>query len=127
MSVEIIKKETKVVFKRQNETVQVSMHCDVSDWMSSGFCSRIWRKDDSLFLDNQEIKGDLYDLINGMVENDFNGKSEPPHELKLLNFEKPEDDLLNIVKDVFCKGEPFSLRVEYESHLHNLFDCKDCG
>ena len=125
MSVEIIKREVKVVFQRKNEAVQIVMHCG---WMHSAFSGLILRKGDSLFFDNQEIKGNLYDLLNAAVENYFKRKSNDTRELKLLNFEKPQDDLLDMVKNVYCKRAEFSLSVEYEVHLHkeDLFDCKDC-
>ena len=124
MPIEIIKKETKVVFRRDNETVLVLMHYNGTlAWHRS-----ILRNRGLLFFDTQEIKGNLYDLINKLVESYLRNKSKYPHELKLLNFEKPQDDLLDIVKNVYCKRAEFSLSVEYELHLHkeDLFDCKDC-
>ena len=130
MSVEIIKKETKVVFQRQNKIVHASMYGDL---MTDQLLARIWRKGDSLFYDflatNKEIKENLYDLVNESVKNHFRRMNYYPREFKLLNFEKPEGDLLKIVENVFCKGEEFSLLVEYEFHSleESLFDCKDCG
>ena len=126
MSVEITEQKTEVVFTPENETILVSMHCKE---MSYGFSARIWRKDGSLLLDSTEIKENLYDLINGKVEQYFRRRREYSREVKLLNFEKLEDDLLKKVENAFCKGEILSLSVEYEFHLHkeNLFECKDCG
>ena len=126
MSAEVPIQKTKVVFKRADKTISVSMN-----GIPSGFYARIRRKGDSLFYHfngtSKEIKENLYDLINESVEDHFRRMNNHSREFKLLSFEKPEGDILDIMKDVFCKGEPFSLRVEYESHLHNLFECKDCG
>ena len=124
MSAEITKKEARVVFTRENAAVKVIMY--FGNTIVSH--NRIWRQGDSLFFGNQEIKGSLYDSINASVEIYFQCASKYPHELKLLSFEKPKGDLLDIVKNVFCKEEEFSLLVEYESHSHtDLFECKDCG
>ena len=129
MSIGIAERKTKVVFKRENETVHVSMRCDVSDKAHLNFERRISRERGLLCFAGQEIKGSLYDLINASIKDYFKKESRYPLEVKLLNFEKPEDDLLNIMKNVYCKGEESSLPVEYEVHLHkeDLFDCKDCG
>ena len=126
MSAEITPQKTEVVFKRENKIVRVSMYCDPA---GCTFGHRIWRKGNSLFFDTREIKGNLYDLINEEIKSHFSNLSNCTRDSKLLNLEKPEGDLLNIVKDVFCKGEPLSLLVEYECHSleESLFDCKDCG
>ena len=127
MSVETPQK-TKVVLKRANKTVQVSMSCNINN-ATTTFFNYIRRKGGSLFYGHQEIKGNLYDLIKASVERHIRGRSDYSLEAKLLNFEKPEGDILDTVKDVFCNGKESSLRVEYEFHSldENLFDCKDCG
>ena len=130
MSAEIPPQKTEVVFKRDNKTVQVLMQ---GDFMTSHLYARIRRKGDSLFYDflatNKEIKGNLYDLINESIEHHFRRMNNHSREFKLLSFAKPEGDILDIVKDVFCNGKESSLLVEYEFHSleENLFDCKDCG
>ena len=129
MSAEVPIQKTKVVFKRENKTVHVSMF---GDFMIFRFSAWIRRKGDSLFYDfygTKEIKGNLYDLINESVEDHFRRMNNDSREFKLLSFAKPEGDILDIVKDVFCNGQESSLLVEYEFHWldEDLFDCKDCG
>ena len=125
---EPIKQNAQVFLRRQNETVEVSMHCTIQGG-SNGFSVSICRRGGSLFYGNQEIKGNLYDFMKKSVESYFKGWSNDSQEVKLLNFPKPEGDILDMVKYVFCEGKEYSYPVEYEVHVLNekLFDCKDCG
>ena len=117
------KKATKVVFRREGKVVLVSMYCK-EKYVLRRF---ILRKRGHLFFGGKKINGNLYDLIKEAVESSFQ-KDNYPFELKLVSFKKPKGDLLDIVKNVYCKGEEFSFPVEYEVRLHkeDLFDCKDC-